>query len=131
MQLTLPITVHLVSVLLAFVIGAVNLVQKKGTPLHKLFGRVWIPLIFVASFASFFSLANGTFGWIHLIPVVNIIYVVLSYMAVRRGNIKVHQGFIIAAYIGTLVAGIMAAWLSCFYSEHKYLQGAGFRLYES
>ncbi len=131
MQLTLPITVHLVSVLPALVIGAVNLAQEKGTSLHKFLGRVWIPLMLVTPFALFFIQPNGTFSWMHIFSVVNIIYITSSYIAVRRGNIKAHRAWADMAYIGTSVAGIMAAWLSSFHSEIKYLQGADFRHYES
>lgn len=111
MQLDLPITIHLVTVLPALAIGAANLARKKGTSSHKFLGRIWVPLMLVASFTSFFIKSDGTFSWIHLLSIVTIVSVVLSYIAIRRGDTEAHRGYIIGAYIGTLIAGFFAAML--------------------
>jgi uncharacterized membrane protein len=108
MQLDIPISIHLATVLPALAIGAVNLCRPKGTPSHRLLGRIWVPLMLIAAFTSFFIKSDGSFSWIHILSIVTITNVVLGFIAIRNGKIKIHQGCIVGAYVGTLIAGIFA-----------------------
>lgn len=111
MNISLPILIHLLTVLPALIIGAVNLYSKKGTPSHKFFGRVWVVFMLVASITSFFIQSNGTYSWIHILSVVSIVNVVLGFWAIYIGNLRMHKGCIVGAYTGSLVAGIFAVML--------------------
>ena len=51
---TPPIPLHALAALIAMLLGGVQLYLSKGTPLHKLIGRIWIGLMAVVSLSSFF-----------------------------------------------------------------------------
>ena len=46
-------TIHLIGALLSLVLGGWQLIQAKGTPSHKVRGRVWLISMAVTSVSSF------------------------------------------------------------------------------
>ena len=58
--MTPPITLHLIAVVPALVIGTVVLFLEKGTPRHKALGRIWVALLLVASISSFWIFEIAT-----------------------------------------------------------------------
>jgi uncharacterized membrane protein len=51
--MTPPITLHLIAVVPALLVGTVVLFIEKGTPFHKALGRIWVALMLVAAISSF------------------------------------------------------------------------------
>ena len=88
--------------------GLVIILNKKGTSFHKLIGRMLVGLMLVASISSFFIKSEGAFSWIHLLSIVSITSITISFYAIKNGNIKIHRGFMIGAYCGAISAGIVA-----------------------
>ena len=87
---TFPIPVHAMVAMAAIIIGGLQLYLKKGTPLHKFMGRIWIGLMLIVSFTSFFiHKLNlwGKYSPIHLLSIWVIICVVLGVYFARTGNI--------------------------------------------
>jgi len=78
------IAAHLFAALLALLLGSAVLMQPKGTPRHKLLGRIWVALMAAVALSSF---------WI---------------FEIRRGNVRAHRGFMIGTFIGLAAAGIGA-----------------------
>ncbi len=86
---------HLATVIPAFFIGALQLLRRKGTPIHKLLGKIYMILmlarfIYIFSFLALFSVPT-------------------AYFAACRGNIRVHRYAMISLYVGgILIAGAFA-----------------------
>ena len=103
---------HLWTVLPSFAIGTLLLIIKKGTPIHKKLGRVYMILMFFTAVASLFLEARvgrqflNHFGLIHLLSFLTIYTVPTAWIAARKGNIKVHKRKMIILYFaGLIVAG--------------------------
>tara|TARA_A100001234_G_scaffold21664_2_gene17178 strand:+ start:530 stop:919 length:390 start_codon:yes stop_codon:yes gene_type:complete len=96
-----PIPLHAIIAILAIIIGGIQLTLKKGTSLHKFMGRIWVILMLIVSFTSFFiHKLNlwGKYSPIHLLSIWVIICVVLGVYFARIGNIKRHKIFMIWTY---------------------------------
>ena len=96
-----PIPLHAIIAIFAIVVGGVQLVLKKGTSLHKFMGRVWVGLMLIVSFTSFFiHKLNlwGKYSPIHLLSIWVIICVVLGIYFARIGKIKRHKIFMVYTY---------------------------------
>ena len=103
---TFPIPVHAIVAMAAIIIGGLQLSLKKGTSLHKFMGRIWVVLMLVVSFTSFFiHKLNlwGKYSPIHLLSIWTIIAVVLGVYFARIGNIKRHKIFMVYTYWLALV----------------------------
>lgn len=103
---TFPIPVHAIVAMAAIIIGGLQLSLKKGTSLHKFMGRIWVILMLVVSFTSFFiHKLNlwGKYSPIHLLSIWVIICVVLGVYFARTGNIKRHKSFMVWTYWLALV----------------------------
>lgn len=109
------VTLHLSMVLPAFAIGTFQLVRRKGTPTHRLMGRVYLVLMALTGVTTLFMPAEvgprfqGHFGWIHSFSLLTLYTVPMSYVAARRGQVARHRGGMIGLYVGgILVAGSLA-----------------------
>ena len=49
-----PIPFHAIAAMIAIVLGGIQIARKKGGPIHKIIGRIWVVLILFISFSSFF-----------------------------------------------------------------------------
>ncbi len=105
MEFTPVILIHMLSAIGAIVIGGVALGMKKGTSLHRAFGRTWVVLMITAALVSFGIRTSGHFSWIHLLSVFTLLAVSASVFAAVKGRIRAHRRGMTNAYIGLLVAG--------------------------
>lgn len=106
---------HLGTVVPAFVIGAFQLLRRKGTSSHKLLGRLYMVLMLATGFITLAMPAQvgpqilNHFGFIHIFSLLALINVPTAYLAARRGNIRVHRFNMISLYVGgILLAGTFA-----------------------
>ncbi len=100
------VVIHLATVLPAFFLGIVVMTMKKGTPLHRMLGRIWGVLMMVTAIDSF--CLQGLFGGIgpiHIFSVMTLISIPRGIIAIRRGNMKVHERAMTGPFIGLCVAG--------------------------
>jgi len=104
--------VHLATVVPAVIIGTFLLLKRKGSPLHRALGKVYMLLMLFTAFVTLFMTAEvgpqlfGHFGYIHLFSVLVLISVPRAYFAPRSGNIKRQRGKMIGLYVGgILIAG--------------------------
>ena len=107
--------VHLATVVPCFLIGAWLLARRKGTPLHRLLGRVYAGLILFTAAVALVMPAEvgprilGHFGFIHLFSVLVLVCVPLAVYNIRRGNVAGHRFNMVGVYIGgILIAGTFA-----------------------
>jgi uncharacterized membrane protein len=103
---------HLATVLPAFLIGTIILVIKKGTPIHKQLGRVYMVLMTVTALITIFMQAKvgpklfNHFGYLHLFTVLTLYSVPTALIAIRKGDVITHKRKMVLLYIGgLLIAG--------------------------
>ena len=109
MQLTY---LHLGSLVPAFVIGTYLLLNRKGTPVHRFLGKIYMGLMLFTAFVTLFMEAVvgpkflNHFGFIHLLSLFVLYTAPTSYRAIRVGNIKLLKRKMVGLYVGALlVAG--------------------------
>jgi uncharacterized membrane protein len=106
---------HLATVLPAFAIGAFQLFRRKGTPSHKLLGKIYMLLMLATGVITLAMPAEvgprflNHFGFIHAFSLLTLFNVPLAYVAARRGNIRAHRGAMLGLFLGgILIAGAFA-----------------------
>lgn len=105
MDFTPIILLHMLAACGALVVGGVTLLLKKGTAVHRLFGRVWVILMLVAALVSFGIRSSGHFSWIHLLSAWILFVVGMAVYSIARRNVSAHRNWMTGAYIGLVVAG--------------------------
>ena len=97
---------HIFLALIALVIGAMNLLSKKGTNKHKLIGWFWIIFMGYVSISSFWikELNEGQYSWIHLLSIITILSLIISIIAIKLKYIKIHSFFMINTYAELFIA---------------------------
>lgn len=100
---------HLATVVPCFIIGTVLLIIKKGTSIHRYFGRIYMILMLITATITLFMPARvgptilNHFGWIHSFSFLTLYTVPTAYWAIKKGNIKAHKRKMILLYFGALV----------------------------
>lgn len=100
------ILLHLVAALAAIALGGVVLLRQKGTFAHRMMGRVWVGLMFVIAFGSFFIRARGHFSFIHVLSVVTIVTLLAAIYAIRHNNVRAHKINMRISYASLCGAGL-------------------------
>ena len=106
MQLTY---LHLGSLVPAFVIGTYLLLNRKGTPVHRFLGKIYMGLMLFTAFITFFMEALvgpkflNHFGLLHLLSLFVLYTVPTAYRAIRAGNIELHKRKMVGLYVGALL----------------------------
>ncbi|AOW19982.1 DUF2306 domain-containing protein [Urechidicola croceus] len=101
--------VHLWTVVPCFIIGTILLLIKKGTPIHKSFGRIYMILMLFTSIVTLFMPAEvgprmlNHFGYIHSFSFLTLYTVPTAYIAIKKGNVKAHKRKMIILYFGALI----------------------------
>lgn len=106
--MTVAIAIHLAAAVAAFGIGSIVLLRAKGTPMHKAFGRAWVGLVAVASISSFWILeirGGAGFSFIHGLSVWTLFAAAVAVLAIRRGRVRTHAGWMIGTFVGLVAAG--------------------------
>lgn len=100
---------HLGTVLPAFLLGTFLLIRRKGTPPHKLLGKVFMVLMLITAAATLFMPAQvgprilGHFGFIHFFSLLVFYSVPTAIVAIRKKDVRTHRNNMIGLYIGGLV----------------------------
>lgn len=100
---------HLATVLPCVVMGAFLFTMKKGTPLHKGTGKVYMVLMLITGIITLFMPAHvgprifNHFGWIHLFSLLTLYSVPKAYFAARRGDVRSHKFSMIGLYVGGII----------------------------
>jgi len=108
MDIALPIQIHLLVVIPSIILGSINLFFEKGTRFHKTNGKLWVSLMLIASFSSFFIMPTGSLTWLHLFALLVIVSVSIGILAIQKQNRRLHIGCMFGAYVGTVVSAIVA-----------------------
>ena len=104
------IQIHVLAVVPAALIGAVMLFARKGTPVHRIAGRVWIVLMVLTALSSFFIHTIrmiGPFSPIHLLSVVTLLAAFEIVRSARQRRIQRHRRLVKSLYFGGIgIAGL-------------------------
>ena len=108
----LTMTLHLLTIATAAMLGTFQMFRGKSTPSHRLLGRIYMALMLTTAVISLFTPAAvgplfiAHFGAIHLLSFVVFYCVPSAYFAAPAHNIRAHKAAMIGAYFGgILVAG--------------------------
>jgi uncharacterized membrane protein len=106
---------HLVTVVPAFFVGALQFLRRKGTSTHKRLGKIYMGLMLATGLITLTMPARvgpqflNHFGFIHLFSLLTLVNVPIAYFAARRGDINLHRAAMIGLYMGgILIAGTLA-----------------------
>jgi len=106
----LVIQIHIVSAVLSLILGAMLLWRRKGTPVHKINGKIWVALMAIVALSSFFINDIRTFGPFSAIHILSIVALVSLFQIVRYarlGKIRHHQNTVKGLFYGGLIgAGV-------------------------
>lgn len=100
------VQIHVATVIPAAILGAFILVNRKGTPGHRFFGKIWMMLMAVTALSSFFIHQIDTFhgfSAIHLLSIFVLIGIWRAISAARAHNIRAHKATVIGIYLGGIV----------------------------
>ncbi len=112
--MSLPLIIHLATVVPAIPLGAVVLYRRKGDAMHKLLGKIWASLMLITAIATFWlgDLGGGLLGsglsFIHLFSFLTLFSIPYAIWQARRGNIAEHYRAMQGPYIGLIIAGLFA-----------------------
>lgn len=103
------LAIHITAAVVSLLVGALVLARRKGTPSHKVLGRVWVGLMLAVAISSFwiFGLREGP-SFIHLLSAWTLVSLALAVYFIRRGNVRAHKGFMIGTFVGLAGAGLGA-----------------------
>jgi len=106
----IAVQIHVAAVLPAAVLGAYILLNCKGTPMHRLLGKIWMVLMAITSLSSFFihqiNLFYG-FSPIHLLSIFTLAGIWRAISTARAHNIRAHKATVLGMYLGGIgVAGL-------------------------
>lgn len=107
---SLAIQLHVASVVPAVLIGPYMFWARKGTPVHRLLGRMWLGLMVTTALSSFFirqiNLFMG-FSPIHLLSLLVLAGAWFAYRSARRGRIRQHRQQVLVLYFGGIVGAAL------------------------
>jgi len=105
----LAVQIHALAAIGAMLLGALVLFRRKGTPLHKLLGRVWCGLMLIAAASSIFIneiRLIGPFSPIHVFTIATFVGIAAGIAQIRAGNVRKHRATMQALYfLALLLAG--------------------------
>ncbi|MBX9458616.1 MAG: DUF2306 domain-containing protein [Rhizobium sp.] len=108
LEAPLAIQIHVAAVVPAAILGPYMFWARKGTPVHRLLGRLWLGLMVVAAVSSFFIHTINLFMGLSPIHFLSAYVLYGSWRAIdaaRRHRIREHRLNVIGMYVG----GIMVA----------------------
>jgi len=101
----LQVQIHATAAVAAMLLGAVVLVRRKGTPVHKLLGRLYAALMLVVATSALFINEIrlwGPFSPIHIFVVVTYVSVAVAVWRIRQGDVVGHRAAMVSLYFGAL-----------------------------
>lgn len=107
--------VHFVASLIALGAGAVVLMRPKGTPVHRLRGRLYVVALVVTSVTALFIYRSGVFFFPHWFGIVSLIVVALGFVAAHfkrpRAWMHLHLTCMVASYYMLIGGGVNEVFL--------------------
>jgi uncharacterized membrane protein len=102
------VIVHTAAAFAVLGLGTFVLFAPKGTPTHRLLGRVWVTAMVATSLTSFGikGLTGGHhISFIHGLSIYVLLAVTLGIYFIRTNNVKYHKWCMKSCYYAALIAG--------------------------
>jgi uncharacterized membrane protein len=108
--------VHFIASLIALALGAVVVVRPKGTPAHRLRGRIYAVAVVVTSLTALGIYRLGVFFFAHWFGVAALIAMMVGVAAAhfkipRRGRVHVHLTCMLLSYYILIGGGVNELFL--------------------
>lgn len=102
-------TLHLYASLIALGLGAILLLAPKGTVPHRIMGSTWVLVMALSALSSFWFGGGvlpliGHFGPIHLLSLWVLVALAVAVVAILKGRVEQHRGWMVGAYLGLVGA---------------------------
>jgi uncharacterized membrane protein len=96
---------HLLTIMIALVLTPVMLLRRRGDPLHRRIGWVWITAMILTAAISFTvrNANHGGFSFIHILSVWTLVQVPLIGWSARTHNIRAHRSSVRGMVLGALL----------------------------
>jgi len=105
------IRLHAIVAMLALLLGAAQFFRRKGDPLHRAIGRVWVVLMAIVAGSGLFIWTIrtwGPFSPIHLLSVLVLVLLWRGVVAARHGDIGRHGRIMRGTYLfGLIITGLL------------------------
>jgi len=101
----LAVQIHAVAAIAAVLLGGLVLFRRKGTPMHRLLGRIWVALMLVVATSALFIneiRLIGPFSPIHLFTILTYGGVGYGLWQIRHGKVRAHKAAMQAVYFMAL-----------------------------
>ena len=108
MPYTAAVLLHLAAAVAALAVGVLVLALRKGTPLHRRLGRIWVVVMAVVAIGSFWVRHTGHLSWIHGLSVYTLAWLAIAVWAIRTGRVKLHRYAMVGTFAGLVIAGLFA-----------------------
>ena len=113
---------HLATIMVALVLTPYMLLRPRGTPIHRLLGKVWvIAMVATAAISLFVRYSNpGHFSFIHILSVFVLVMAPRVWLTARAHNVAGHRSavrglvtgaLIVAGYFTLLDTRLLGHWL--------------------
>jgi len=113
---------HLGTILFALALTPYMLLRPRGTPVHRLLGKIWVVAMTATAAVSFFVWHSATthFSFIHILSVVVILLAPRVWLTARKHDVAGHRGtvrglvtgaLVIAGYFTLLETRLLGHWL--------------------
>lgn len=121
-QVPWVIWAHLATIGLALVLTPYMLWRPRGTPNHRLIGRVWVTAMVATAVISFFVRYSnpGHFSFIHLLSLFVLVMAPRVWLTAKRHNVNGHRAtvrglvtgaLVVAGYFTLLETRMLGSWL--------------------
>ncbi|WP_240006479.1 DUF2306 domain-containing protein [Pseudaquidulcibacter saccharophilus] len=100
--------VHIATAVVAVIVGATQLISKKGTKFHFYRGWFWVVLMTIVAITAVFlpERHQSTYILTTTLTVWLVIGLPLGIWAIKRGNIMLHRAFMLGLYAGGLIIAL-------------------------
>lgn len=104
-DLPIAIQIHIVAALTALVLGITMYTRRKGTPSHKVIGKLFLALMLITATSAIFIryLNDGSFSWIHIFVPATFFAAWETVHYIRKGNLKGHKRAVSGLFFGALL----------------------------
>jgi uncharacterized membrane protein len=108
---SLPVKLHILAALMVIVLTPAQFFGfRKGSSLHRGFGRAWLIAMLIVAITSLFITSRFRwsfmgFGFIHLLSVLTLWTCVTAWLAARRHDVHWHRFALLAMTASFVLAG--------------------------
>ena len=106
----LPVLIHVATVLPCIPLGLYILLARKGTPRHRMLGKIWLLLMLITATSAIFIQSTGGFSPIHIFIPITFHAAWKTIATARKGDIAGHKKHLVLTYLTALMIPGIAAF---------------------